>query len=180
MTNVTARFLAFAVVGVVLGAGVVNAGPAPGKVAEARRAYQQHMSQVKNTRYLALIDYSKPIFATRLWVIDLTTGKPVLSAHVAHAFKSGLIYATRFSNASGSRQSCAGSFLTQSSEYAGRFGPALRVTGLDPCNDQALARAIVFHPTRFPYTWGCFATSRATNAKLISLVKGGAFVYVAR
>jgi hypothetical protein len=174
-----ACFLILLVAGVLSGVGVVNAGPAPEKVAEARRAYQQHMSQVKKTRYMALIDYSKSIFATRLWVIDLTTGKLVLSAHVAHALRSGLIYASRFSNVNGSRQSCAGSFLTQS-DYIGRFGPALRVTGLEPSNDQALARAIVFHQTRYPYTWGCFATTRSTNSKLISLMKGGAFVYVAK
>lgn len=179
MTKFKARFLALVVVGVVFGAGLVNAGPAPSKVAEARRAYQQHAAQVKNTRYLALIDYSKPIYATRLWVIDLTTGKPVLSAHVAHAFKSGLLYASRFSNVNGSRLSCAGAFLTQS-DYVGRYGPAMRVTGLDPGNDQALTRAIVFHPTRTPYTWGCFATTASTNAKLIALLKGGAFVYVAQ
>jgi L,D-peptidoglycan transpeptidase YkuD (ErfK/YbiS/YcfS/YnhG family) len=55
----------------------------------------------------------------------------------------------------------------------------MRVTGLDPGNDQALARVIVFHSTRYPYTWGCFATTRSTNIKLISLMRGGAFVYVA-
>lgn len=180
MTNLKASFFALVVVGVVVGAGLANAGPAPGKVAEARRAYQQHALQVKNTRYLALIDYSKPIFATRLWVIDLTTGKPVLSAHVAHAFKSGLLYASRFSNVNGSKKSCAGSFLTFPDSYVGRYGPAMRVTGLDPGNDQASARAIVFHPTRYPYTWGCFATTASTNVKLIDLLKGGAFVYVAQ
>lgn len=156
------------------------ASPPPRQLRAAVASYRQHLPQLHNRRYLTLIDYTKPLYQDRLWVIDQTTGKTVLRAHVAHAFRSGLLHAVHFSNEQGSRMSCAGTFITGKA-YRGRFGRALRVTGLDPENDHASARAIVFHSTRCtPFTWGCFATLPATNQRLIALIKDGSLVYVAR
>lgn len=156
-----------------------DSDPSDAQLQQAQKAALRHAKLIKNNRYITLIDYSKPIFSTRLWVYDRVTRKIVLSSHVAHAFSSGLIHATDFSNTNGSKKSCVGSFVT-GEDYTGKFGYALRVAGLDTKNDHTLARAIVFHAYRGLYTHGCFGTQPKTNNKLISLIKGGSFVYVAR
>ena len=56
---------------------------------------------VKNTKYVVLIDYSKSILSDRLFVVDVQNKKIVLISTVSHALKSGLQYATKFSNMEG-------------------------------------------------------------------------------
>ena len=100
-------------------------------------------------RYVTLIDYTKPVVVKRLWVVELTTGRTVLTSHVFHALNSGLFYATKLSNVEGSEMSCVGSFVTQAT-YQGRFGYSLRVQGLDAKNSNTLRRSIVFHSSLIP------------------------------
>ena len=167
------------VAGVLLIWSLVDFGPSPELLSQAQRAYERNYRVLLNRRYITLIDYTKPIFTRRLWVLNVATGKTVLGAHVAHAFKSGLIYSTEFSNQVNSGKSCTGAFLTLK-DYHGKFGHAMRVQGLDEDNNHALTRAIVFHQTSTLYTLGCFATTPVTNQKIIELVKDGSLVYVAR
>lgn len=144
----------------------------------ALKSYRRNQLQVANKRYLTVIDYTKPVLMKRLWVVDLATEKIMLNSHVSHAFNSGLLYATNFSNAEGSEMSCVGSFVTQAA-YTGRFGYSLRVKGLDVGNSNTLRRSIVFHPHPIPFfSRGCWMTTPATNQALINLINGGSFVYV--
>ena len=156
----------------------VEPSPPAALVREARLAYRRNSSAVKNPRYLTLIDYTKPIFVPRLWVIDMTTGAAVLTCRVSHALSSGFIYPDELSNEEGSQKSCAGSFVTRET-YQGKFGASLRVVGLDPGNSRALRRHIVLHENLLPYSRGCWMTLPATNRRLLALTKGGTFVYVA-
>ena len=153
--------------------------PPPALLRAALRSYQRNQSAVANQRYVTLIDYTKPVVVKRLWVVERATGKVVLSSHVSHAFKSGLLYASKLSNVEGSQMSCVGSFVTQTT-YQGRFGYSLHVKGLDTDNSNTLLRHIVFHPHPIPiWSQGCWMTAPATNRQLINLIKGGSFVYVA-
>ena len=94
---------------------------------------------------LAVIDYSQPSTARRLWIFDLRKKTLVLRDLVAHGAKSGENFATQFSNLEGSHQSSLGLFRTQES-YQGKHGYSLRMDGLEPgVNDRARERAIVIH-----------------------------------
>lgn len=131
--------------------------------------------------YVIVVDYTKNILATRLYVIDMKTGKAVISSRVAHAYNSGKVYATEFSNKSGTNKSSKGNFITLGTKI-GRFGYSMQIKGLDPgINDNATSRAIIFHSTtkmRSVWSHGCFATDEETNKQIIDLTKGGCLVCV--
>ena len=157
-----------------------NSKPPNALLQTALKSYRHHKSAVSNHRYVTLIDYTKPVVVKRLWVVELTTGRTVLTSHVSHALNSGLLYATKLSNVEGSKKSCVGSFVTQTT-YTGRFGYSLLVKGLDAQNSNILLRSIVFHPSPLPlYSQGCWMTTPTTNRKLINLIKGSSFFYVAK
>ena len=100
---------------------------------------------IERSDRLAVIDYSLPSTARRLWIFDLRKKKLVLRDLVAHGQKSGENFATQFSNSEGSYQSSLGLFRTQES-YEGAHGYSLRMDGLEPgFNDRARDRAIVIH-----------------------------------
>lgn len=106
---------------------------------------------------LAVIDYSLPSTARRLWVFDVEDGKLLHHELVAHGRGSGDNYATSFSNRDGSHQTSLGLFRTAET-YIGGNGYSLRLDGLDPgINDNARARAIVMH--------GAWYVDPATAAK---------------
>ena len=100
-------------------------------------------------RHLAVIDYSQPSTARRLWIFDLQSKRLVLRDLVAHGQNSGENFATQFSNDEGSYQSSLGLFRTQES-YKGTHGYSLRMDGLEPgINDRARDRAIVIHAASY-------------------------------
>jgi len=172
------RLLPLLIVPVCLLFWITHESPPPTPLLQAAlKAYRRNHTEVHNKRYIALIDYTKPIFAKRLWVVEVTTGKTMLSSHVSHALNSGILYATKLSNVAGSEMSCAGSFVTQHT-YEGRYGHSLRVRGLEKGNSNTLRRNIVFHPNWLPFSRGCWMTTPRINSTLINLISGGAFVYV--
>ena len=179
MKKIAAAVLGTCAVTMMLVRSAHDSGPQSSQWRSARRAYLQHLPHLRNRRYVLLIDYTKPIFMKRLWVIDMTTKQPVLSTYVTHAYRSGLIYATRFSNDQGSEKSSLGSYITQS-VYTASYGRAMRLIGVDASNDHALERNIVVHTARYPFSRACFATAGRDNERIIELMKGGALVYVAR
>jgi hypothetical protein len=133
-----------------------------------------HRDTLTQTRYAVLLDFRRPMWQRRLWLIDLISGEVSLNAHVFHALGSGRWYARELSNQPNSQKSCAGTFLAAEA-YHGQFGYAMRLDGLEPGrNDQARARFIVCHQTRFwPYTRGCFGMLPRTNQRVIDAVHGG-------
>ena len=133
-------------------------------------------------KYHILIDYNRPIFKKRLWVIEMETDEIIINSHVSHAKKSGLIYASEFSNVPNSKKSSIGLFKTQGtyeSNYGkGEYKIGMRIKGLEPHNDKVLSRNIVFHPSYGLWSEGCFMTFPKTNKKIIELTKGGSMVFV--
>lgn len=131
--------------------------------------------------YVIIIDYRKSILSERLYVLDMNKGDIALSSTVSHAWKSGSLYARKFSNEEGTNTSCKGNFVTKGPKY-GKFGYSMIVKGLDKgINDKAESRAIIFHADtkmKSKWSWGCFATPEHINMKLIDLTKYGVLVCV--
>lgn len=140
--------------------------------------YDQILSKYKNERII-FIDYSKPSFRKRLWVLD--GDKILLNTYVSHGKESGFIYANDFSNKLNSNKSCIGVFQTGHT-YHGKHGLSLTVLGLDSTNNNAFKRKIVFHSANYASeefllshgyigrSLGCFVTSEKNNKKIIDLV----------
>ena len=138
---------------------------------------------------LAVIDYSQPSTARRLWIFDLRKKTLVLRDLVAHGQNSGENFATQFSNDEGSYQSSLGLFRTQES-YKGTHGYSLRMDGLEPgINDRARDRAIVIHAAsyvnplwserqgRIGRSQGCPAVRPQVARKVVDKLKDGQFMF---
>lgn len=165
--------------------------PSPKAIKAALNAYNWALKngEVKKASVITIIDFTKPSFKRRLWVIDLKNGHTLMRMHVAQGRNTGAIYAKHFSNASGSHESSPGLYTTQT-VYDGKHGESLRVNGLEKgINSNALNRSVVIHPA--PYvtpsfiksngyagrSWGCFAVNPAKAEKLINLIKGGSVLF---
>ena len=98
----------------------------------AYKGYYKLMEQgrVQKKDVLTIADFSKPSSQDRLFVIDMEQGKILHQTLVAHGRKSGLIYATDFSNKPESNKSSLGFFLTLQSYY-GSKGYAMRLQDLE-------------------------------------------------
>jgi hypothetical protein len=114
-------------------------------LALAARECAVSAGEVDAASKLAVIDYSRPSTARRLWVFDVAGDRLLQREYVAHGQGSGDNLATRFSNVDGSHQSSLGLYRTAET-YDGDNGYSLRMDGLDPgFNDNARSRAIVMH-----------------------------------
>ena len=139
-------------------------------------------------RRLAVIDYSQPSTARRLWIFDLHSKTLLLRDYVAHGRLSGENFASSFSNRLGSYQSSLGLFRTAES-YRGKHGYSLRMDGLEPgLNDLARERAIVIHGAayvnpalarkqgRIGRSLGCPAVRPEVARMVVDKLKGGQFL----
>jgi hypothetical protein len=140
-------------------------------------------------RRLAVIDYSQPSTARRLWIFDLQRNQLLLRDFVAHGRMSGENFAERFSNREGSYQTSLGLFRTQES-YQGKHGYSLRMDGLEPgVNDRARERAIVIHAAayvdprlvqtqgRIGRSLGCPAVRPEVGRMVVDQLKGGQYLF---
>ncbi|RMH90929.1 hypothetical protein EBB59_09130 [Lysobacter pythonis] len=138
---------------------------------------------------LAVIDYSKPSTAKRLWVFDLARDELLYHEHVTHGQGSGDNFATRFSNAEGSHQTSLGLYRTAET-YIGANGYSLRMDGLDAgFNDAARQRAIVMHGAwyaepdliarqgRLGRSQGCPALRQGIARQVIDTLKGNQLLF---
>lgn len=131
--------------------------------------------------YVIVVDYRKSILTNRLFVINMKTGETVIESKVSHAFKSGVLYPTDFSNVPGSYKSSKGNFITGKITPS-KFGYAMIIKGLDKgINTNAEDRRIIFHSnTKMKTAWslGCFATPEDINKKIIDLTHNGCLISV--
>lgn len=137
--------------------------------------------KIRKKDYVIIIDYTKPITANRLYVLDMKKREVVITSTVSHAYKSGILTPSDFSNVSGTNKSSKGAFITKGT-YNGGFGYSMIIRGLDKnINDKVESRKIIFHSTKkmlTPWSNGCFATPEEINKKIIDLTKNGTLVYV--
>jgi hypothetical protein len=144
--------------------------------------------RVATTGLLAIIDYSLPSTARRLWVLDRRDEALLFHALVAHGKGSGENYATRFSNEERSLATSLGLYRT-GDVYQGQHGTSLELVGLEPgWNDRAMERRIVIHGAdyvsddfarrvgRLGRSWGCPALERDVALRLIERLKGGSLM----
>ena len=144
----------------------------------------------KKKEILTIIDFTKPSNKDRMYVIDMKDKKILYSTVVAHGKNSGEMYATSFSNISGSNKSSLGFYLT-SETYQGGNGFSLRLDGLEKgFNDKARERAIVIHGAsyanpsvavngrRLGRSLGCPALPQTLNKPIINTIKDGSVLYI--
>jgi hypothetical protein len=163
-------------------------GPRPELLQAALAAAHRHGDRIRNRDVVAVIDYGLPSNRARLFLVDPTTGETQGAYLVAHGRGSDPELtgrATRFSNATQSKASSLGAFVTGET-YQGAHGRSLRLIGLDATNDRAQARAIVVHGAPYVasgrkvlgHSWGCPAVEpRFVNA-IIDRLRGGALLYI--
>lgn len=139
---------------------------------------------------LTIADFSKPSSEKRLFVINMEEGKILFQTLVAHGRKSGLIYATEFSNKPESNKSSLGFYLTMQPYYGGK-GYALRLQGLEKgINDNAFERAIVLHGSDYVTSQfansngylgrslGCPAVPTKQTKAIINSIKNGSLLFI--
>jgi hypothetical protein len=158
---------------------------------KAMQYYSTHRKQLGNKRYLTIIDYSKPSFTKRMYVIDLWSGR-VRSCLVAHGKNSGLVVPTDFSNEIDSLKSCCGFFLT-GGRYVGKHGTAMVLHGLEKgVNDNAEVRNIVLHGAeyagprsillnrgrRLGLSWGCPVVPPEDVEWVVEKLEKGSLLYI--
>lgn len=160
-------------------------------VKSALNAYRWAVAhgEVAKKSILTIIDFTKPSYEKRLWVINLKNGHVLMHMHVAQGHNTGAVYAKHFSNQPGSHESSPGLYTTQS-VYDGKHGESLRINGLENgINSNALNRAVVIHPAAYVTpsfikengyagrSWGCFAVNPAKAERFIHLIKGGSVLF---
>lgn len=148
---------------------------------------------IKKKHLLTIIDYRLPSTQKRLWVVNIDKMEIEMNLLVSHGKKSGgTLYATEFSNTSGSNQSSVGFFRTAET-YKGKHGYSLRLDGLESkYNSRARKRAMIVHgadymtdqwmkknKTQQPgRSWGTIALHPSTTKSYIDLVKDGSLIFV--
>ncbi|HLB56877.1 MAG TPA: murein L,D-transpeptidase catalytic domain family protein [Coxiellaceae bacterium] len=153
-----------------------------------RWAWDHH--EIHNPYMLTIVDFNKPSYEKRMWVIDLRNNHVIFDMHVAQGRASGKIYATRFSNQFNSHESSLGIFTTVGSEFYGEFGKSIHLTGLEPgINNNAYKRGILVHSEwyvtpsyidqmgRAGRTWGCFAVNPDHIDRVIELTQDGSVLF---
>ena len=149
---------------------------------------------VKNRRIkdnlLAIVDFSQPSNAKRLYVIDLNSYQLVYNTYVAHGMKTGKLNAVSFSNKQSSNKSSLGFYVTGET-YNGSNGYSLRLQGMEKgINDGAMRRGIVIHGADYVCegliesqgyigrSWGCPAVAPEVSQPLIDLLKEGSCLFI--
>lgn len=98
-----------------------------------------------NSSFCFLVDMQVPSGKNRFFVYDLRRDSVLLSGLVAHG-SGGRYFSVKpvFSNVEGSGCTSLGRYRV-GYPYAGQFGPAYKLYGLDTSNSRAFARNVVLH-----------------------------------
>jgi len=147
----------------------------PALLRRALDALELHRVAIAARDVIGIADFAQPSRAPRFHLVDLAGGK-VTSHLVAHGRGSDPArtgWLQNFSNAHASHATSAGAYRTEA-HYSGEHGPAIRLSGLDASNCNALARAIVVHAAAYVSediarksgmlgrSHGCFVFARAS------------------
>ncbi len=177
----------------VAGATRASAGPRASLVAEAMAALGRHRGSFAVTDRIGIADFSAPSGLPRFYVLDVASGesRALLVAHGRGSDPAHTGWLQSFSNAPGSAATSAGAYLTGAA-YTGSHGPSRRLTGLDPANSNAEARAIVIHSAwyanpsvareqgKLGRSEGCFAFPQADIDFVLDRLGEGRMIYATR
>lgn len=113
-----------------------------GKAVELKKfAFDNRFS----TKYIFLIDMKLPSGKNRFFVYDISKDSIIKTSLVAHGSgNEGFSFTPKFSNQKESGCTALGKYRIGKS-YAGRFGIAYKLYGLDSTNSNAFSRDIVLH-----------------------------------
>lgn len=165
----------------------------PDLMRQALAALQGHGSRVAQRDRIAIADMAAPSSEARFHLVDLVSGKSrsFLVAHGSGSDPAHTGFLKRFSNEPNSNASSEGSFVT-ADYYVGKHGRSQRLVGLDPTNDNALARAIVVHSAWYANrdmlrshgmlgrSQGCFAVGEGDLSDVFALLGPGRMIYSAK
>lgn len=139
---------------------------------------------------ITVIDFTKPSYEKRFFVIDLEKQLLLFNTYVAHGQHSGKLFAERFSNRPSSFQSSLGFYETRDT-YIGKHGYSLQLNGLEKgFNDKADDRAIVVHGAAYVSegiikmqgylgrSWGCPAIPDKLSKPIIDVIKSGTCMFI--
>jgi len=158
----------------------------------AVKGYEQLRDQGKltNQKVLTIIDFTKPSYEKRLFILDVVNYKLLFNTYVAHGRNTGTEYANKFSNTPESFQSSLGFYITTGT-YNGKNGFSLQLNGVERgINHLAEERAIVMHGA--PYvsegyiksrgyigrSHGCPALPEKLNKPIIEKIKNGSCLFI--
>lgn len=165
----------------------------PDLLAKALSAMDRHSHAIRHRDRIAIADFSPPSSQPRFHLVDIAAGKArsVLVAHGMGSDPSHTGFLHKFSNVEGSNASSEGAFLA-ADYYLGKHGRSQRLVGLDPTNDNALARSIVIHGAwysnadmipahgKLGRSQGCFAVGEDRLDDAFGFLGEGRMVYAAR
>ena len=165
----------------------------PALLDKAMAALDAHGRRIKRRDRIAIADFAAPSSERRFHLVDLEGGKArsVLVAHGIGSDPEHSGWLRRFSNRDGSYASSEGAFATED-YYVGKHGRSQRLIGLDPSNDNALARAIVVHGAWYVSpemvaehgmvgrSQGCFAVADDDLADVFRHLGPGRMIYAAK
>jgi hypothetical protein len=153
-------------------------------------AYLIHHHVLGRTDVLSICDFSQSSRNKRLYVVDMSQQKLLMTTYVAHGRKSGGEYAHTFSNSNRSHKSSLGFYITDQT-YWGDHGLSLKIRGLEKgFNDRAARRSIVVHGSRYVgqnfleenpingRSFGCPAVPYQDTEQLIETIKGGSCLFI--
>jgi hypothetical protein len=162
----------------------------PGSLRRALDALERHHDSISDRDFIGIADFSLPSRAPRFHLVNLANGN-VRSHLVAHGRGSDPAHTgwlERFSNEPRSNATSAGAYRT-GSLYAGAHGQSMRLEGLDPTNNNALARALVVHAAWYVNeemigrtgvlgrSQGCFAVADSSLPEIIARLGPGRLIY---
>lgn len=163
---------------------------APDLLRQALAALDRHSAQILNRDLIAVADFTLPSYLPRFHLVNVAAGR-VTSHLVAHGRGSDphdTGWLERFSNDAGSDATSAGAYRTDVF-YNGAHGRSIRLSGLDPSNDNALKRKIVVHDAWYVSAGkaashgvlgrsdGCFAVSASSLNSIMARIGPGHIIY---
>ena len=165
----------------------------PELMRRALAALDRHAGRIGQRDRIAIADFTAPSAQARFHLVDLVSGssRSFLVAHGSGSDPRHTGWLHRFSNENGSNASSEGAFTT-SDYYVGKHGRSQRLIGLDPTNDNALARAIVVHAAWYANpdlirtrgmlgrSQGCFAVAEADLDEVFRRLGTGRMIFAAK
>jgi hypothetical protein len=145
----------------------------------SRMSNQIDKHKLNNDKVVVLVDYGKSIYSTRFFVVSPKKKKVIFATTAGHGYKSGIFYASEFSNVPRSHKSSLGLYRV-GSEYDGKFGRSRKLHGLSKTNSLAYRRFIVFHgqPSYKLWSLGCITVPNSDIKKVLKLLKKGTKIIV--
>jgi hypothetical protein len=175
--------------------GLAAAAPMvdPLLVTRALAALWHHDGTIWSRDVVAIVDFGLPSSVPRFHLIDMLAGRTtsLLVAHGKGSDPEHTGWLQTFSNEDGSEATSEGAYLTGET-YTGVHGLSRRLTGLDPSDANAEARAIVIHSARYVdpsliasqgrlgRSDGCFAFSERDIGFVLARLGQGRLLYAGR